>query len=165
MKRTIEMKDDLERVQIHTPMGTLILAAKEGAVYEIYHAGLEPVSLPASAVKEPVLNQAVAELKEFFSGKRRSFSFAMRLEGTPFQLRVWKALETIPYGETRTYGQIAQLVGNFKASRAVGMACNQNPIMIAVPCHRVIGANGSLTGYAPGTELKQIILTLEQNTK
>jgi len=165
MKRAKQARNDLERIQIQTPMGTLIIAAKNGVVFELYHAENAAELLPHTSETEPVLNQAATELKEYFWGQRRDFSFAMQLEGTPFQQSVWEALLTIPYGETRTYGQIAQALGNPNASRAVGMACNRNPIMIAVPCHRVIGADGTLTGYAPGTELKEIILNLEQNMK
>lgn len=165
MKRAKQARNDLERIQIQTPMGTLIIAAKNGVVFELYHAENAAELLPHTSETEPVLNQAATELKEYFGGQRRDFSFAMQLEGTPFQQSVWEALLTIPYGETRTYGQIAQALGNPNASRAVGMACNRNPIMIAVPCHRVIGADGTLTGYAPGTELKEIILNLEQNMK
>jgi len=89
----------------------------------------------------------------------------MRPEGTPFQQRVWQALSRIPYGETRTYGEIALEVGTSRGARAVGGACNKNPIWIAVPCHRVLGSNGSLTGYAYGTGVKQQLLTLEKNRK
>ena len=165
MKRVNQARNDLERIQIQTPMGTLIIAAKGGVVFELYHAGIDAAPLSFVSRAEPVLNQAAMELKEYFSGQRRDFSFVMQLEGTSFQQSVWKALREIPYGETRTYGQIARAIGNPKASRAVGMACNRNPVMIAVPCHRVIGADGTLTGYAPGTNLKQIILNLEQNKK
>ena len=87
------------------------------------------------------------------------------MQGTPFQQKVWAALREIPYGETRSYGQIAAQVGNPKASRAVGMANNRNPIAIIVPCHRVIGANGSLTGYAGGLNVKQELLALERRTR
>lgn len=165
MKRANQARNDLERIQIQTPMGTLIIAAKGGVVFELYHAGNAMEVLPNASEIEPVLNQAATELKEYFLGQRRDFSFAIQLEGTPFQQSVWKVLRAIPYGETRTYGQIAQAIGNPKASRAVGMACNRNPVMIAVPCHRVIGADGTLTGYAPGTELKRIVLDLELNKK
>ena len=165
MKQTNQTRTDREQIQIQTPMGTLIISAKGGVVVELYHAEQTSDTLPYSSKTEPVLNQAAAELREYFALQRRDFSFAMQLEGTPFQQSVWEALLTIPYGETRTYGQIAKAIGNSNASRAVGMACNRNPIMIAVPCHRVIGADGSLTGYAPGTELKRIILDLEQNKK
>ena len=154
-----------EQIRMESPMGILVLSARNGVITEIYHAGGEAPNLPCTNESEPVLNLASRQLSEYFTGKRTEFSFPMASSGTAFQKSVWDALVKIPYGETRTYGQIAQMIGNPKASRAVGMACNRNPIMIAVPCHRVIGADGSLTGYAPGTKLKQIVLDLEQQTK
>ena len=99
---------------------------------------------------------------EYFEGKRTSFTFPMQAKGTPFQQLVWETLLDIPYGETRTYGDIALQAGNPKGARAVGGACNKNPLWIAVPCHRVLGAGGSLTGYAYGTGMKQTLLALEQ---
>ena len=88
----------------------------------------------------------------------------MRAEGTPFQQKVWQALREIPYGKTKSYGEIAGVISHAKASRAVGMACNRNPIMIAVPCHRVVGASGALVGYAYGTDTKRQLLTLERES-
>lgn len=161
-KQTKQMTINREQIQLESPVGTLVLSAKDGVVTEIYQTKERELNLPLSSAPEPALNHAAAELREYFAGQRTSFSFPMQADGTPFQESVWNALLKIPYGETRTYGQIAQAIGNPKASRAVGMACNRNPIMIAVPCHRVIGADGSLTGYAPGTELKQIVLDLER---
>lgn len=104
-----------------------------------------------------------SQLLEFFSGKRTSFDFEYELRGTDFQKKVWNALCDIPYGETRSYKDIAIAIGNPKASRAVGNANNKNPITIVVPCHRVIGANGKLVGYAGGLEMKQKLLTIEKN--
>lgn len=165
MKPGSKRNNAYEQIQMDSPMGVLVLSAQNGAITEIYHAGGEAPNLPSSSEAEPVLNLASRQLSEYFAGKRESFSFPTTSSGTVFQMSVWDALKRIPYGETRTYGQIAQTIGNPKASRAVGMACNRNPIMIAVPCHRVIGADGSLTGYAPGTQLKQIVLDLERQTK
>lgn len=110
----------------------------------------------------PLTDSVAEELSEYFSGKRKEFTFKYELHGTEFQKKVWQELTKIPYGETRSYGQIAAEVGNPKASRAVGMANNRNPIVIAVPCHRVIGANGSLTGYAYGIEMKENLLKMEK---
>ncbi len=104
----------------------------------------------------------IAQLDEYFAGERKTFDFPMALYGTEFQKTVWKALCAIPYGETRTYGQIASAIGNPRASRAVGMANNRNPISIVVPCHRVIGANGSLVGYGGGLAMKEGLLALEK---
>ena len=102
------------------------------------------------------------ELEEYFAGTRQTFDLPLAPKGTAFQQKVWAALREIPYGQTRSYGEIAAIVGNPKASRAVGMANNQNPISILIPCHRVIGKDGSLTGYGGGTEKKKWLLELEQ---
>lgn len=103
------------------------------------------------------------QLQQYFEGKRKRFDFTYELNGTEFQTKVWKALLDIPYGETRTYKDIATSIGNPKASRAVGMANNKNPISIVVPCHRVIGANGKLVGYAGGLDMKKDLLEIEKN--
>lgn len=105
------------------------------------------------------------QLNEYFTGERKKFDFPYKVQGTEFQQKVWKALCDIPYGETRSYKEIATIIGNPKASRAVGMANNKNPISIAVPCHRVVGANGKLVGYAGGLEMKKSLLELEQLNK
>ncbi len=110
----------------------------------------------------PFSDRVFSELCEYFDGKRKGFSFALSAAGTDFQKRVWQALCDIPYGQTRTYKEIAAAVGNDKASRAVGMANNKNPIQIVVPCHRVIGANGALIGYAGGLDMKEKLLQLER---
>ena len=101
------------------------------------------------------------ELEEYFVGARKSFDLPIRFAGTPFQRRVWAALAEIPYGETRSYGQIARLVGSPGAARAVGMACHVNPVVLLIPCHRVVGATGALTGFGGGLEVKKRLLTLE----
>jgi methylated-DNA-[protein]-cysteine S-methyltransferase len=111
----------------------------------------------------PLIKKAAKQLDEYFNGKRKTFDLPIVMHGTDFQVLVWEALKTIPYGETRSYGQLAAMIGNPKASRAVGMANNRNPISIIVPCHRVIGHDGSLTGYAGGLELKQKLLKLEKS--
>lgn len=109
-----------------------------------------------------LIKETCKQLSEYFEGKRKSFTLPITLKGSDFQLRVWKALSEIPYGETRCYKDIARVVGNPKASRAVGMANNKNPIAIIIPCHRVIGSNGNLTGYAGGLDKKLQLLKLEQ---
>lgn len=113
-----------------------------------------------SALTEEVFRQ----LQEYFAGTRQVFSVPYELRGTEFQKRVWAALEQIPYGETRSYRDIAQAAGSPKAVRAVGAANGKNPLWIIVPCHRVVGADGTLTGYAGGLEMKRALLELEQNT-
>ncbi len=115
--------------------------------------------------KSPFSDAVFAELLEYFAGERKVFSFAYAGKGTEFQQKVWKALCDIPYGETRSYKDIAVAIGNEKACRAVGMANNKNPIGVIVPCHRVIGASGKLVGYASGVEMKAYLLTLEARCK
>lgn len=118
---------------------------------------------PKEEGQRTVLTDAVAEqLRQYFEGERKQFDFNYQLEGTAFQKKVWKALCDIPYGETRSYKEIAEAIGHPKAYRAVGMANNHNPIMIAVPCHRVIGSNGKLIGYASGLLVKESLLALEK---
>ena len=112
-----------------------------------------------------VSDNAFKQINEYFEGKRKTFDFLIKAEGTDFQKKVWRALCAIPYGETRTYKEIAQAVGRAKACRAVGMANNRNPISFAVPCHRVIGADGSLVGYGGGLDLKHTLLQMERNNK
>ena len=112
--------------------------------------------------KSLLLDEAFRQLDEYFSGTRTAFSLPLAPAGTPFQQCVWKVLETIPYGETWSYKEVAARVGNPKAMRAVGMANNRNPIAIVIPCHRVIGADGSLVGYGGGLERKAWLLALEK---
>lgn len=112
-----------------------------------------------------LLVKAKNELEEYFDGKRKEFDLPLKQEGTEFQKKVWNALSKIPYGETRTYKEIAKMIGNEKASRAVGMANNKNNIPIIIPCHRVIGSNGKLVGYALGLDMKQYLLDLESKNK
>ena len=109
-----------------------------------------------------LLKEAANQLKEYLEGNRKEFTVKLHPSGTQFQEKVWEALRTIPYGETRSYKQIAEQIGNAKASRAVGMANHNNPIMCIVPCHRVIGASGKLVGYAGGLHLKEQLLNLEK---
>ena len=110
----------------------------------------------------PLIKKAAAQIEEYFAGKRKKFSLPIALHGTEFQMAVWKALQEIPFGETRSYKDIAIMIGRPKAVRAVGMANNRNPVSIIVPCHRVIGHDGSLVGYGGGLPLKQQLLELEQ---
>lgn len=109
----------------------------------------------------PIIEQAIIELNEYFRGNRKVFETPISLYGTDFQKKVWNCLTTIEYGQTMSYSQVAQLAGNKKACRAVGMANNRNPIPIIIPCHRVIGKNGALVGYAGGLEIKKFLLKLE----
>lgn len=110
-----------------------------------------------------LLSMTTIQLDEYFQGKRTTFSLPFKLTGTPFQLAVWKELQNIPYGQTTSYKEIAQKINKPKACRAVGMANNKNPLPIIIPCHRVIGSNGKLIGYAGGLNLKNYLLELEQS--
>ncbi|MDR2162897.1 MAG: methylated-DNA--[protein]-cysteine S-methyltransferase [Clostridiales Family XIII bacterium] len=110
----------------------------------------------------PVVLEAIRQLREYFDGERRDFDLPLELSGTDFQLSVWNALRGIPYGQTRSYAEIAREVGHPKSFRAVGMANNRNPIAIIIPCHRVIGSDGSLTGFGGGIETKSWLLELER---
>ena len=107
-------------------------------------------------------DKAAKQLEEYFNGKRKEFDVPIHPQGTDFQKAAWTALQKIPYGETRSYKQVAEILGNPKASRAVGMANNRNPIWIMIPCHRVVGSDGSLTGYAGGMDMKRKLLELEK---
>ena len=109
----------------------------------------------------PLIKKTFLELEEYFNGQRKTFDLPLKLEGTDFQKKVWKELIKIPYGKTISYKELATSIGNEKACRAVGMANNKNKIMIVIPCHRVIGSNGDLTGYAGGLNIKQQLLELE----
>lgn len=110
-----------------------------------------------------LIQKAKQQLDEYFAGTRREFSLPLSLKGTEFQIKDWEALCTIPYGETRSYKEIAIQIGNSKACRAVGLANNRNPVLIVVPCHRVIGHNGKLVGYGGGLDVKEKLLNLEKN--
>lgn len=133
----------------------------------ITHLCFDKEAYPAgSQIEEtPLLAKAGRQLIEYFEGKRTVFDLPLSPEGTEFQKKVWNVLKTIPYGETFSYKQVAEAAGNPKASRAVGMANNKNPIAIIIPCHRVIGSNGKLVGYAGGLSIKETLLGLEQKYK
>jgi methylated-DNA-[protein]-cysteine S-methyltransferase len=154
-----------ERKRIETPIGVLEIAADGGVVRSVRLVTAEAGEFIQENEKQTLLNTATRELKEYFEGKRDTFTFKMEPEGTPFQREIWNALLRIPFGETMTYGQIACATDRPNGARVVGMACNKNPIMIAIPCHRVVGADGSLTGYAAGTRVKQMLLDLERSAR
>jgi methylated-DNA-[protein]-cysteine S-methyltransferase len=135
-----------------TPIGNLRLTEEKGAVTGLCFTEETPRGEESEAVRQ---------LKAYFSGARRTFDLPLETGGTPFQKRIWAALRAIPFGETRTYGQIARAIGSPGAARAVGMACNRNPVLILIPCHRVVGANGALTGFAGGLDKKEYLLKLE----
>ncbi len=140
------------------PFGQLKIRYQDGAVTLLIRTD-EPARDEGRTALTDLVFQQVAE---YLEGRRREFDFPYLLRGTEFQRKVWRALRAIPYGETRTYGEIAAAVGNPKAARAVGMANHQNKILIAVPCHRVIGADGGLVGYGSGLDMKEALLRLEK---
>lgn len=142
---------------LESPIGPLTLTEEDGALIRL-DFGKQGQAWPETTL----LAEAKKQLEQYFSGTLRSFTLPLRPEGTPFQQKVWAALLQIPWGETRTYGQVAAMIGQPKACRAVGMANNRNPLPIFIPCHWVIGANGQLTGYAGGLSAKEHLLSLEQ---
>jgi len=148
-----------------SPVGTLTLVAKGNKLCAILWENDKPNRVRFTTLQEdihsPVLLEAERQLNEYFAGNRNRFELELDFAGTDFQQKVWQALLTIPFGETRSYSQIAVQIGNPKAVRAVGAANGKNPISIVAPCHRVIGASGSLTGFAGGLGAKQFLLTLE----
>jgi methylated-DNA-[protein]-cysteine S-methyltransferase len=139
----------------------LTLVEEDGALTGLYFSKDERVKV--GEVKDtPLLNRAAKQLEEYFAGKRKAFDLTLAPKGTDFQRAVWNELIKIPYGETKSYGEIAKAVGNPKAARAVGMANNRNPISIIIPCHRVIGASGDLVGYGGGLHIKAALIEHEK---
>ena len=153
------MPETIYYSRVNSPVGPLLLAVSErGLVALEFDRG----KVGAGWVKSPEKTAACArQLEEYFAGRRRRFDLPLDLRGTDFQKRCWHELLKIPYGETRSYADIARSMGNPKAVRAVGLANGQNPIAIIVPCHRVIGSDGSLTGYGGGLDVKRKLLELE----
>lgn len=147
-----------------TLAGKLAIAALDGKITDVFF--YNEAMMAKMRVKETaVIREAARQLEEYFAGLRKTFELILAPEGTPFQQLVWKALQQVPYGKTSSYKDIAQKIGRPKAYRAVGMANNRNPIAIIIPCHRIIGANGKLVGYAGGLELKSKLLELEAQHK
>lgn len=147
-----------------TKIGRIGIEEFDGKIARIYFEDEEVDDL--IDISETVLiRNAYIQLDEYFEGKRKSFDLPLHLGGTEFQLDVWRVLCTIPYGKTITYADVAKKIGNKDASRAVGGACNANPIPIIVPCHRVVGANDKLVGYKGGTNIKRILLNLERDVE
>lgn len=144
---------------LDSPIGLLTLVEEDGALREV-RFGQRTEN--ACLCHTPLLLKAEAELNEYFSGKRKTFDLPLAPVGTAFQQKCWKALLQIPYGETRTYAQQADMIGQPKACRAVGMGNHCNPLPILIPCHRVVGKNGKLTGYAGGLEIKEKLLQIER---
>jgi methylated-DNA-[protein]-cysteine S-methyltransferase len=149
---------------LDTPVGTLHLLADDFALYRISFSAAK-IHLPEVAWApndHPLLCRVKTRINEYFQDKRTGFDLPLNPQGTTFQQEVWACIQEIPYGETGTYGEIATALGNVNKARAVGGAANKNPLPIVIPCHRVIGSTGSLTGFAGGLEIKKYLLDLEQ---
>jgi len=147
-----------------TEIGRICIVEGQGS---ITHILFEKDAPPEGAIEQetPLLQEAAKQLKEYFAGERQVFDLPLAPKGTNFQKAAWQALTTIPYGETRSYKQIAEQIGKPKACRAVGLANNRNPIAIVIPCHRVIGSDGKLVGYGGGLPIKKFLLELEERYK
>ncbi len=144
---------------METPLGTLTIISDDTHLKSI-HFGVKKGDF-IEVSEHPILDLTIEQLTKYFDGKLKTFDLPLSPEGTPFQKVVWNALEKIPYGETLSYGDVAVMIGNPKSVRAVGQANNKNPIPIIIPCHRVLGKDGSLVGYAGGLETKKFLLYLE----
>ncbi len=158
------MSQHRQHTVIDSPYGPLTLVAEDTTLCGLYMVAQRhrPAEDTFGVPDETPFAEAREQLEAYFAGDLKEFTLDLRLNGTPFQRRVWDELRRIPYGETRTYGELAELLGTPKASRAVGLANGRNPIGVIVPCHRVIGANGSLTGYGGGLARKRRLLDFER---
>lgn len=145
-----------------TKIGTLIIVENEDRISKIETVKTNMEYSKGEKVETQLIKKAYEQITEYLEGKRKEFTLPLLIKGTTFQEKVWNELLKIPYGETKTYVEIAKKIGKEKASRAVGGACHNNPIMIVVPCHRVIGSNKKLVGYAGGLDIKEMLLKLEQ---
>ncbi|MEU6880540.1 methylated-DNA--[protein]-cysteine S-methyltransferase [Streptomyces sp. NPDC046712] len=157
----------VQHTVIDSPYDALTLVAVDGVLSRIHMTG-QRHRPPEETFGEPdprPFGEAIRQLDAYFAGELTTFELPLKLIGTPFQLRVWEQLCLIPYGETRTYGELAEALGSPGASRAVGLANGKNPVSIVVPCHRVIGASGSLTGYGGGLGRKQRLLAFESGAE
>ena len=153
MDMEVEWNEEMERIWFYqTKVGEIGIGEKFGAIVRVTF-GRDMGGL---------LKLAAVEIQEYLDGKQKTFDLPLAPEGTPFQKQVWQELRKIPYGQTATYGEIAAAVGIPKGARAIGRANHENPIAILIPCHRVVGADGRLTGYAAGVEIKKALLTIEQ---
>jgi methylated-DNA-[protein]-cysteine S-methyltransferase len=150
--------------EMPSPIGPLLLASNDSGLRMIRFNRSRPASRPDPAWKKDAaaLKEPIRQLRAYFAGELEEFDLPLAPQGTPFQLEVWMRLCDIPYGETISYGELARRIGNPKASRAVGLANGSNPIPIIIPCHRVIGSNGKLTGYGGGLPIKEKLLALER---
>lgn len=148
---------------VNTPIGVVQITEENQCITGVFLVSEDKQEKVKNTMAEnSLLIKAEKQLKEYFAKERTTFDLPIRLQGTEFQTKVWNALQQIPYGRTCSYGDLAKIIGNPKASRAVGGANNKNPVMIIVPCHRVIGANGTMVGFGAGLDVKKYLLELEQ---
>lgn len=162
IKEIQELKDGTIYTALHdTPLGRLKLVCNDTYLLSVEYM-TEDIEKEPSVDKHPILTETIKQLDEYFSEKRHEFTLPIKLNGTDFQKRVWEELQRIPYGQIKTYGEVAASVESKEASRAVGLACKMNPLLIIVPCHRVLGANNKLTGFAIGIDKKSYLLDLER---
>jgi methylated-DNA-[protein]-cysteine S-methyltransferase len=161
------MNDDIRWCRHASPLGTMRLVARGDALAGLYFDGQKyDVAIDASwreAPRDPVLREAARELDEYFAGRRRRFEVKLAPRGTAFQKRVWRAIAAVPSGRTISYAELARRAGSPAAVRAAGAATGRNPLSIVVPCHRILGSDGSLTGYAGGLDRKRALLALERD--
>ncbi|MFE0773277.1 methylated-DNA--[protein]-cysteine S-methyltransferase [Streptomyces sp. NPDC058861] len=157
----------VQHTVVDSPYEPLTLVAVDGVLSRVHMTGQRhrPPEETFGAPDPRPFGEAVRQLDAYFAGELTAFDLPLHLVGTPFQLRVWERLSLIPYGKTRTYGELAEELGNPGASRAVGLANGKNPVSIIVPCHRVVGAGGGLTGYGGGLDRKQRLLAFESGAK
>ena len=152
----------MPQISLETILGNCLIIENQGFLTSLLIN--TEVIVERTAEPTPILTQAAAQLKEYLAGQRQNFDLPLKPIGTPYQQKVWNQLRSIPYGQTRSYQEIAAALGNRKAARAVGSANHRNPLPIFIPCHRVIGKNGSLVGYAYGVNTKEKLLKIEENS-
>ena len=159
------MNEIVRWCRIDTPLGTVRIVARGDAIAGVWFDGQKYDAVPDASWRElpvdPLLRDAARQLEEYFAGRRGRFDVALAPQGTAFQQSVWRAIATVPAGRTASYGDLARRIGRPSAVRAVGAAVGRNPLSVIVPCHRIVGSDGSLTGYAGGLERKRALLALE----
>jgi methylated-DNA-[protein]-cysteine S-methyltransferase len=160
------MNEIVRWCRIETPLGTVRIVARGDAIAGVWFDGQKYDAVPDGSWREspnaPLLRDAARQLKEYFAGRRARFDLALAPQGTAFQQSVWRAIAKVPAGRTASYGDLARRIGRPSAVRAVGAAVGRNPLSVVVPCHRIVGSDGSLTGYAGGLERKRLLLALER---
>ena len=160
------MNEKVKWCRCETPLGSVRIAARGDAIIGLWFDGQKHDVLPDRSWREapgdPVLREAARQLRDYLAGRRDRFDLALAPEGTPFQTSVWRAIAKVPAGGTASYGDLARRIGRPSSVRAVGAAVGRNPLSVVVPCHRIVGSDGSLTGYAGGLERKRALLALER---